>query len=479
MTEKIKLRWVYLISAVFIVINTILIVNEHYWGYILPLILLFVLLFIFSLDKIILIITFLTPLAINVRSFELGIGISIPTEPLMFGVLLIFLLKLFYENTIDRKLLRHPVTIAILINLAWIFITSLTSEIPLVSFKFLVARLWFIVPFYFIGIKLFREYKNIGLFLWLYIIPLSAVILYTLYNHSLCGFEEDPGHVMMIPFYNDHTAYGAALALFIPFIFGSIFTSERSSSRRFTITLVLVLFVIALILSYSRAAWISVGAALLVYFTVLLKIKFKWLAIITVVLVSGFVIFQNEIFENLEKNSRESSTNFADHLKSITNISSDASNLERINRWQSAIRMFREHPVMGIGPGTYQFLYAPYQLSKEKTIISTKAGDRGNAHSEYIGPLTESGVFGLLSFLAIVVCVLYTAMKVYHKSDNKKIKFICLVLMLGLVTYYVHGILNNFLDSDKASVPFWGFTAIIVALDLYHSRQSQNMITAS
>ena len=113
MTEKIKLRWVYLISAVFIVINTILIVNEHYWGYILPLILLFVLLFIFSLDKIILIITFLTPLAINVRSFELGIGISIPTEPLMFGVLLIFLLKLFYENTIDRKLLRHPVTIAI------------------------------------------------------------------------------------------------------------------------------------------------------------------------------------------------------------------------------------------------------------------------------------------------------------------------------------------------------------------------------
>jgi hypothetical protein len=34
----------------------------------------------------------------------------------------------------------------------------------------------------------------------------------------------------------------------------------------------------------------------------------------------------------------------------------------------------------------------------------------------------------------------------------------------------VHGFLNNFLDTDKASVPFWGFTAIIVAIDLFHTR---------
>jgi len=39
--------------------------------------------------------------------------------------------------------------------------------------------------------------------------------------------------------------------------------------------------------------------------------------------------------------------------------------------------------------------------------------------------------------------------------------------LLGLVTYYVHGVMNNFLDTDKASVPFWGFTAVIVVLDLY------------
>jgi len=471
LTEKLKLRLVYLISILFIAVNTVLIVKEYYWGYILPLLLIFVLLFIFSLDKVIFIITFLTPFAINIRSFDLGVGVSIPTEPLMLGVLLVFFLKLFYENSVDRALLKHPVTIAILINLVWILITSLTSELPLVSFKFMLARLWFIVPFYFIGVKLFRKFENISLFLWLYIIPLSAVILYTLYNHSLTGFEEDPGHVVMTPFYNDHTAYGAVIALYLPFILGSIFNKDDLSSRKLLKFGVFSLFIVALIFSYSRAAWLSVGAAAVVYIVILLRIKFRWIALMVIVLVSGFLVFQNEIFESLEKNSRESSTNFADHLKSITNISSDASNLERINRWQSALRMFRERPFLGVGPGAYQFLYAPYQLSKEKTIISTNAGDRGNAHSEYIGPLTESGVLGMLTFLAIVILVLYTALKVYHKTNDRKVKILSLVLVLGLITYYVHGTLNNFLDTDKASVPFWGFTAIIVALDLYHRQK--------
>ena len=46
-----------------------------------------------------------------------------------------------------------------------------------------------------------------------------------------------------------------------------------------------------------------------------------------------------------------------------------------------------------------------------------------------------------------------------------------LSLLIGLVTYFVHGTMNDFLDSDKASVPFWGFAAIIVALDLYYLKK--------
>jgi len=181
----------------------------------------------------------------------------------------------------------------------------------------------------------------------------------------------------------------------------------------------------------------------------------------------------------LEKNKQDSSENFVEHIKSIYNISSDASNLERINRWQSAFRMFDERPIVGWGPGTYQFNYAPFQRSQDRTIISTNAGDLGNAHSEYIGPLAEQGVLGLVTTLILMVTVLYTGIKVYQKAKNKEIKLYSLVAVLSLVTYFVHGLLNNFLDTDKASIPFWGFFAMIVAMDLYHKDKEEIPIEKS
>jgi O-antigen ligase len=192
-----------------------------------------------------------------------------------------------------------------------------------------------------------------------------------------------------------------------------------------------------------------------------------------VVLFAIFFTFKFEILDKLEKNKQDASANFIEHIQSISNISSDASNLERINRWQAALRMFSERPLVGWGPGTYQFEYAPFQRAKEKTIISTNLGDMGNAHSEYIGPLAESGVPGLLSVLFIVITVIYTGLNVYKKAASRQTRLLALSATLGLITYFVHGIMNNFLNTDKASVPFWGLISIIAALDLYYSSSKE------
>jgi hypothetical protein len=80
------------------------------------------------------------------------------------------------------------------------------------------------------------------------------------------------------------------------------------------------------------------------------------------------------------------------------------------------------------------------------------------------------GLPGMLIFLLLMVVVIYQGLKVY-KHGSREVKFLSMMLTLGLVTYFAHGILNNFLDTDKLSVPFWGFIAGIVALDIYHSNQ--------
>jgi O-antigen ligase len=136
--------------------------------------------------------------------------------------------------------------------------------------------------------------------------------------------------------------------------------------------------------------------------------------------------------------------------------------------------MFAERPVFGFGPGTYQFEYAPFQHSNEKTRISTNFGDKGNAHSEYIGPLAESGIIGILSMLGILVLTIITGLRVYKRAEEKETKMISLAILLGLIAYFFHGTMNNFLDTDKASVPFWGFIAILVALDLYYRKKDNS-----
>jgi len=439
------------------------------WGSFAPLFLIIALLYFISIDKIIYLIALLTPLAINIQDMEFGLGVSLPTEPLMFGVLIFFLIKLLYDGKYDIKVLKHPITILVFINLVWLLFTSITSEMPGVSFKFLLSRLWFLVPFYFVIILMFKKISNIKTFIWVYVIGLIVVVFYTLYNHSIRGFDEESGHWVMTPFYNDHTAYGAILALFIPVIFGLSFNKKHNISTRIVTFSIFLLLLIAIVFSYSRAAWLSLAMALVVFIIVKLKIRFRWVFLTAIVLVGLFFTFQQQIFDRLEKNQQDSSANFVEHIQSITNISSDASNLERINRWQSAIRMFRERPFWGWGPGTYQFLYAPYQRSKEKTSISTNAGDMGNAHSEYIGPMAESGVFGMFTILLIFIYSIYTGLMVYKKVKDKELKIISLSVVIGLISYYLHGFLNNFLNSDKASVPIWGFIAILVAIDVYHN----------
>ena len=190
MSETIRLRWLYFISGIFLTVSAVSIAHGYFWYLFIPLAFLVLYLAIFSIDALILLAVFATPLAVNIRNQDFNIGVSIPSEPLMFGIMLLFLFKLFHEGNYERRILAHPVTIAIIFNLVWIGITTLTSSIPLVSLKFLTARLWFVTVFYFFSVQLFQRIGNMKKFVWLYCIPFLGVIVYTVVRHAQNGFTQ-------------------------------------------------------------------------------------------------------------------------------------------------------------------------------------------------------------------------------------------------------------------------------------------------
>jgi len=468
---------VIILVLLYLAADMILTGQEIYLLNLLPVVFLIIYLTLARMDLMYFIIVFLTPLSVQLIDFfpSSSVDFGIPTEPTLFGVMVVFYYKILYDRSLDTRILNHPVTYAIFFNLFWLLVTSISSSIPLVSFKFFLARIWFITIYYFLAILVFRRVNNIRVFIWCYTISMMGVVIYTIIRHMHFGiFDQQVAHIVMSPFFRDHTSYGAMLAMLF-FGLGSVILHKKGNMLiRILIWTSWTVIVAGLILSYTRAAWISVLVSLGIMVLTLFRVRFRYILVAGALVMIYLAGERTDIIHKMQQNRQDSSASVAEHMRSISNITTDESNLERINRWNSAIRMFRERPFLGWGPGTYMFKYAPFQLSSEKTMISTDFGDLGNAHSEYIGPLAESGVLGSLSFVLIGILSLVTGFRVYQKITEKPLKHIVLGLILGMITYLIHGSLNNFLDTDKASALFWGFIAVFVSLDLYYTLPTEN-----
>lgn len=434
----------------------------------LPLVLAVVWMAFARMDGYLSVVLFLVPLSVNLSEFGLtSIGWYMPTEPMLFALLLLFVARWLSGEAPDRDLLQHPVTWVIGLSFLWMGLTILPSSHPIVSLKAWVARGWFVVSFYVLLATWFRDStRSHARFLGLLLVPLSVVILYTMIRHAGYGFEKAAGHWVMKPFFKDHTSYGAVLAMMTPPSLAMAWRSQQSSLSRVLWAMGVGWLVLGTVFSFTRAAWVSLAVAGALWVLMALGARFKTLLATGLVGLMVVGLSWDALVIQLERNKQDSSDDLAQHVESISNVSSDASNLERLNRWSCAWAMFQERPLWGWGPGTYQFEYAPFQTSDLRTVISTNNADLGNAHSEYLGPLAEQGVLGLAGVLALLLATCHLGFKLQRSLHDPEKKRLAMGLFLGLITYFVHGVLNNYLDTDKASAPFWGFLALLVVLDL-------------
>ncbi|GGH66665.1 O-antigen ligase family protein [Phaeocystidibacter marisrubri] len=454
-----------------ILLNAIAIVTENFALMAIPFGLIVVAAALLKLDILMLFVIFATPLSVTLTDKNFNVGLSLPTEPILAGITGLLLFRFIQSGKVDLKVLRHPIAITIGLSLIWMGITTILSERPDVSIKYLIARIWFIVPYFYLMSQIFKDERKINWFYWLFLIPLCIAGLYTMSQHAAHGFSKESSVWVMWPVFKEHTSYGAVLAMYFPVSLYFVLKKNILWIRAVAFLLLMILTA-AIILSFTRAAWLSIVAAGIVYLLVKYRVNFNALLVTAFVALGMVYGYSDQIFQKLSKNDQVSSDDLGEHVQSMTNVSTDASNLERINRWTSAFRMFNERPHTGWGPGVYMFEYAPFQKPYEKTIISTNAGNMGNAHSEYIGPLAEQGWPGLLIVLVLVTTMMVYGIRAYRKAKSDELGYLALVAMLGLVTYFTHGFLNNFLDMDKAAAPVWGFTAVIVVIDTFYRHPS-------
>lgn len=458
----------YIVSGILIILGAFLSLGlPEYAVLAFPLSILIVGLFLISTEYVFFLVAFFTPLSIKLM---IGTsGVNLPNEPLMMVLLLLFIVKLARDYRSLLPLLKHPLTVLILINLGWILITSITSSLPTISFKFLLARTWTVVFGFFWGAIIFsNSIKNIKTFFNAFGLGLCLVIVYTTINHYAVGFAQAKSMVVMRPLMDDHTVYSAVCSIVFAYALVSLtFKNGGVSLLGKILLLIFIMFcAVGIVFSYSRAALLSVVFVSCFYVLLKFKIRFQTLMVsLLLVFVLG-VTFSGQIYQKVKFNRSVSGKNLVTDIRSISNVRTDESNVERINRWESGYRMFFDKPFFGFGPGTYMFQYSPYQRAHEMTSISTTHGTMGSMHSEYFGPLVESGVIGLLTTLVLFFTFIAILMRVYYQPATREIKMLALAVLLGMLTYFFHGLLNNFLDQDKIAVIFWAMMGMALALDL-------------
>ena len=423
----------------------------------LPVLLISVVLLLIN-PRVILYITFFTIPLSSAVPLGAGVTIDFPGELLLLILSLITLCFIVIKGFPKRFL--NVISILIGLHIFWIFISALFANSPVIAIKFLLAKVWYVLPFYVLPFYIISEQNHLRNILKWFIAGLSVASLYFFVSH----FAQDLTYAARtnagIPIWRNHVNYACTLVLSLPILY-----YLRKSSKhpdRWIYFLVMVVFCVFIYFAYARIAYICLLTAVL-YF-VILKLDFTHIAIVLSLLVLSlgliYLISDNQYLHlapNYERTIMQ-----ADFEKKISSTitGEDISSMERIHRWVAGFKIIEEHPYTGIGPGNFYNNYRPYTIYSFETYVSDNA-DKSGIHNYYLMTLTEQGYIGLLILSFLAISILVKVQKIFsslNKSDGKDI-----ILLAGttIAMVLVINTVNDMMEVIKIGSLFFFFTFIV------------------
>lgn len=426
-------------------------------------------------------------LPFSTRLYFGGIDLEVvfPAEPLvaLLGIVLFWRVVLAYRMGDVKIRLQDPIAI-----IACLWIGSLALSVPwsahvLVSLKAFVVRSAFFLTFFLMPLiasnTMRLPWREM---LTMHSLALMAVAGFSIVRQFDAGVGRAAAGLSPFPFYVDHTSYSAALTFALCFLTGEVLLRIRvKATTRWLESILIAGFIfVAFVLSFSRGAWLGLAGALVLLLLVRLPYR-RSVAVGTAAMaiaISAWVLLGHG---PALANSNGDGAGFKESVLSISNLKSDVSNMERLNRWKCALRMSKESPFLGHGVGSFQFVFPSYQREEEKTYISMpspipvhrvqrfwSAGDAliirsnpqslycsgGTAHSEYLLALAESGIFSALLLVGLAFLAFARGWRM-AKGGWTRERVRGFALWCALMAYLVHALFNNFLDDPKVAVLFW------------------------
>ena len=119
--------------------------------------------------------------------------------------------------------------------------------------------------------------------------------------------------------------------------------------------------------------------------------------------------------------------------------SANLSTLERLAQWATGINMFLAHPLLGVGAGNYSVAYPQYSVICWQNVY-------GHAHNYYINAAAETGVIGLIAFLALTVAMILVGWRAAQTMLRNDATGYGLALALGFFACIIIVVVHNVVD---------------------------------
>ena len=391
-------------------------------------------------------------------------------------VIFVFWLFLaFYTKKKYKPNWKNPLVIALTAFMGILFLTSLTGVDFAKSFSSTQERMNGIVTllhfyaFFIVLISIFKTKKDWKRIIWLSLICSFFVGLYGIGQKIGLEFLLKNKAARMSSTLGNPDFLGVYALLHV-FLSGLlVFWSKRKLCKIFVV-LFLLFNLSILFLTATRGAFVGFGASIIFALTYFIfskqfKRRGKFLSLILLLIIIGSSSF---IYFNKSEEWMKKAPVVVRRLTSI----SLKSNKSRLLSWQSGLQGFIQKPILGYGWENYDIVfnknYNPWYL---RTADSATWFDR--SHNQLIDVLALTGIFGILSYLAIFGIVFWLLFKKIKLLDNLKQKIPFILLILMFLAYFIQ-ILFVF-DTTAPLIIFYFSLALVYFLtkDLFKRVQPE------
>ena len=397
-----------------------------------------------------------------------GMSMDVPSEPLMLVLLgcvpLALLLGPGSWWQLTRREWRHPLLVLPVLMVAWAALDICFSVNQLRSFKYVLAKCWYLVPFLLGSLLLVRRPADFWRLAACYVVATLGSLAWVLPRHASIGFSFARVNWAIQPFYRNHVTYATVLALLLPLAWGLARQAPTPWRRRGWWVAGGFLF-FGLLTSYTRASWLSLPVAGIFY--VVMRLRLTRVLLVGVALsVAGAAVYfvQGDNFMRFAPDYEKTiwhGGNLEAHLESTYTLE-DVSGMERVYRWVAAARMIADKPLVGSGPATFYPEYKRYTVSSFRTYVSYNY-EQSTAHNYFLLTLAEQGLPGFVLLCALVATALLTAERLYHASAGRpEVRRVVLAVSLSLVIILFHLFLNELVEVDKIGSVFFVALAMLI-----------------